>query len=778
MNRTFPISILAVTAALLFCSLMVDQKPRIFLIGDSTMANKDPAVAPETGWGMVFPQYIDLEVKNHAVNGRSTKSFRTLGHWSKVYEQLRPGDWVFIQFGHNDAKESDTSRYAPAHTDFKKNLVRYINEIKSKGALPLLITPVMRRNFDDHGNFVDQHGDYPTVVKQLGKELKVPVLDLHAKSKEVIVQHGVQESKKLFLNLDKNVWPHYPEGKEDNTHFTPYGASIMASLVAGGIRELNLTLSKEIRKWPVGGKYVYELPKIMDVSFRKDTFDIRQYGAKPDGITLNTKNIQEAIDACSNAGGGTVLITKGFWLTGPIDLRANVNLHISKGAVLQFSGNSNDYPLIKTNWEGLDAIRVHAPISAVGVEDIAITGEGIVDGAGEAWRPVKKNKVTPPEWEHLVKSGGFLNESNDTWYPTERALAGSKAKRPGVIAEGYDLQKAEAIKEFLRPNLVTIINCKRVLLEGVTFQNSPAWCLHPLLTQHLVLRNLTVRNPWNAQNGDGVDVESCRNVLIDNSTFDVGDDGICIKSGRDEEGRKRGVPTEEVIVRNCTVFHGHGGFVIGSEMSGGARNIFVYDCSFLGTDVGLRFKTTRGRGGIVEKIYANNITMANIGGAAILFDMYYMAKDPLAMFAGEEKPSVAFQPVTEATPQFRDFYIKDVVCKGAETAIFIRGLPEMNIRQVSIEDISIQSKKGFVCIEGDNVILRNAILYCDEKNVVEVQDSKNLLLEKIQYKPNDLLLSVTGSRSEGIRLIDTDASNARQEISLGTGVSAKIVKKK
>jgi DNA sulfur modification protein DndE len=778
MNRViFKISI-ALAACMLLSFVVIDKKPRIFLIGDSTIANKPVDVAPETGWGMIFPEYINLEVQNHAVNGRSTKSFRTLGHWSKVYEQLQPGDWVFIQFGHNDSKESDTTRYAPAKTDYRKNLIRYINEIKSKGARPLLITPVMRRKFDEKGNFVDQHGDYPGVVKEVGKEMKVPVLDLHAKSKDAIVQHGVEESKKLFLNVDKGIWKHYPDGKEDNTHFTVYGASIMASLVAEGIRELNLDLSKEIKAWPVGGKYVYELPKVMEVSFKKDTFNILKYGAKADGITLNTKPIQDAIDACSQSGGGTVLIPKVFWLTGPIVLKSNVNLHVVKAAVIQFSNNPDDYPLVKTNWEGLDAIRAHSPIYATDVSNIAITGEGIFDGAGEAWRPVKKSKLTPPEWEYLVKSGGFLNEKKDTWYPTARALAGSKEKRPGVVAEGYDLQKAETIKEFLRPNMVNIVRCKRVLLEGVTFQNSPAWCLHPLLTQHLTLRNLTVRNPWNAQNGDGVDVESCRYVLIENSIFDVGDDGICIKSGRDEEGRKRGVPTEDVIVRNSTVFHGHGGFVIGSEMSGGARNIYVYDCNFLGTDVGLRFKTTRGRGGIVEKIYANNISMSNIGGAAVLFDMYYMAKDPLAMFAGEEKPSIEFQPVSGATPQFRDFYIKDIVCKGAETGIFVRGLPEMNIKNISIENVSIQSKKGFECTEGDNITLKNATLYCDDKNVVEVHDSKNLLLENIQYKPNDVLLSVSGSRSKDIRLLNTDASKAKKEILLGAGVSEKVVKKK
>lgn len=777
MRNTVVIKVL--TALIVCCSFTIkEDAPRIFLIGDSTMANKSASVAPETGWGMIFPDYIRLQVENHAVNGRSTRSFRTLGHWRTVYEKLRPGDWVFIQFGHNDSKESDTSRYAPARTDYRKNLERYIAEIRSKGANPLLITPVMRRKFDEQGNFVDQHGDYPAVVKEVGKAQRVPVLDLHAKSREVIVQHGVEGSRLLFLNLPPRVWEHYPEGKEDNTHFTRYGAACMASLVAAGLRELNLDLSKELKQLPVGNKYVYELPRIMEVAFRKDTFNIEKYGARGDGLTSNTDAIRRAVEACHAAGGGTVFIPRGLWLTGPVVLKSNVNLHVSTGAVLQFTDRTEEYPMVKTNWEGLEAIRAQSPLYAADVENIAITGGGVIDGAGDAWRPVKKSKLTPPEWEHLVKSGGVLNEAGNTWYPTARALKGSLVKRPGVIAEGYDIAKAEEIREFLRPNLLSIVRSKRVLLEGVTFQNSPAWCLHPLLTQHLTLRSLTVRNPWNAQNGDGVDIESCRNVLVDQCTFDVGDDGICIKSGRDEEGRKRGVPTEDVIVQHSTVFHGHGGFVIGSEMSGGARNIFVSDCNFLGTDVGLRFKTTRGRGGIVEKIYVDNIRMSGIGGAAILFDMYYMAKDPLAMFAGDEKPSIAFEPVTEATPQFRDFHIRNVVCKGAETAIFVRGLPEMNIQNISLSDIAIQSKTGFVCTEGSHVALRNATLQCTSESVVEVRDSQDLVLENVRTGNNDVFVQVSGSRSKDIQLVGANGVGTKKDITLTNGVSAKAVRRK
>jgi DNA sulfur modification protein DndE len=220
-------------------------------------------------------------------------------------------------------------------------------------------------------------------------------------------------------------------------------------------------------------------------------------------------------------------------------------------------------------------------------------------------------------------------------------------------------------------------------------------------------------------------------------------------------------------VRNCTVFHGHGGFVIGSEMSGGARNIYVSDCDFIGTDVGLRFKTTRGRGGMVEKIYIDNVRMVRIGGAAILFDMYYMAKDPLAP---DEDPQVRSEPVTEATPQFRDFHIRQIDCKGAETAVFIRGLPEMNIAGIEISDMVAQSTKGIVCQEGDGIILRNVSLTGSGKHVVEITNSQNVLLQRVASDTPDVLMQVKGNRSKNIRLVDARASRARKEVEMGEEV--------
>lgn len=484
------------------------------------------------------------------------------------------------------------------------------------------------------------------------------------------------------------------------------------------------------------GKASAQLPQAVLPVFRKDTVSIAAYGARPDGITLNTQSISSAIEAAARKGGGVVLVPPGLWLTGPVVLKSNINFHLARNAVLQFTTDYSQYPLVAGNWEGVPAARNQSPLSATGAENIAITGYGIIDGGGDAWRQVKKDKLTESQWKRLTESGGIVGEDKKTWYPSEQSRRGSSTKDAGVLKNGRTLKDFDSIKNFLRPNLLVFDNCKKVLLEGVTFQNSPAWCLHPLLCEDLTIRNIYAKNPWYAQNGDGIDVESCKNVLLENSTFDVGDDGICIKSGRDEEGRKRGRPTENMVVRNCTVYHAHGGFVIGSEMSGGARNLYVYDCTFIGTDIGLRFKTTRGRGGIVEKIYIRNINMKDIVGEAILFDMYYMAKDPVPL-AGEkrEAPKTETLPVTEGTPQFRDFHVSNVVCNGAQKAIFIRGLPEMNIRDIWLDNMIFQAREGIDCTEATGIHMDNITLITKEANPEpHISNSKDVHLNKVVFK--------------------------------------------
>jgi polygalacturonase len=524
----------------------------------------------------------------------------------------------------------------------------------------------------------------------------------------------------------------------------------------------------------------WKLPVVTSPNFKKDTLSIVKSGAVPDGFTLNTKAINTTIENLSKKGGGVVLVPAGLWLTGPVVLKSNINLHLAVGATLLFTKDKSQYPLIEANWEGLPQMRNQSPISATDARNIAITGKGIIDGNGDEWRAVKKDKFTESQWKKKVESGGVLSEDKKTWYPSEGFVKGSKSpSNPGLIVPGKDKASYDSIKDFLRPNLVLLTSCKNILLEGVTFQNSPAWCLHPLMCEQLTVRNIFVKNPWYAQNGDGIDVESCKNVLIENSVFDVGDDALCMKSGRDAEGRKRGMPTENVIIRGCTVYAAHGGFVIGSEMSGGARNLFVSNCTFIGTDIGLRFKTTRGRGGVVENIFIKDIYMKDIPAEAILFDMYYMAKDPVAL-SGEKRelPKVELRPVDETTPVFRNFHISNVYCSGAEKGIFVRGIPEMHVKDIVLENMVLQSRKGIDVQEASNITFRNITLVpADTNPVVDVTQSDGLTFDKIKTRDgSELFFRFSGDKTRNIQIKNTDLNKARQKTSFELGAVEKELK--
>ncbi|HMT75047.1 MAG TPA: glycoside hydrolase family 28 protein [Chitinophagaceae bacterium] len=522
-----------------------------------------------------------------------------------------------------------------------------------------------------------------------------------------------------------------------------------------------------------------KLPVVISPKFKKDTTSIVKFGAIPDGYTLNTKSINDAITAVSKKGGGVVFVPAGLWLTGPVVIKSNVNLHLAQGATLLFTADKSQYPLVAANWEGLPQMRNQSPVSATDAVNIAITGKGIIDGNGDPWRAVKSDKLTASQWKKLVASGGVLSEDKKTWYPSESFMKGSKMpSNPGMITPDRDAAYYESIKDFLRPNMVLFTKCKNVLLEGVIFQNSPAWCLHPLMCENLTVKNIFVKNPWYAQNGDGIDVESCKNVLIENSVFDVGDDALCMKSGRDVEGRKRGMPTENVIIRGCTVYASHGGFVIGSEMSGGARNIYVSNCTFIGSDIGLRFKTTRGRGGVVENIFIKDIYMKDIPAEAILFDMYYMAKDPVAL-VGEKRelPKVEFKAVDETTPSFRNFHISNVYCNGAEKGIFLRGVPEMHVKNIVLENMVLQADKGIDVQEASNITFRNIKVISKETNpVVDVIQSDNLVFDNITYKEGaELIFRISGERTKDIKVKNTDASKAKEKVSFELGAEAKVL---
>ncbi len=518
----------------------------------------------------------------------------------------------------------------------------------------------------------------------------------------------------------------------------------------------------------------FDMPKIEKPVFPDNQLSILDFGGIPDGITLNSLAFKEAIETLSAKGGGVLNVPQGIWYTGPIELKSNINLHLHKGALILFSTNFDDYPLVETSFEGLSTRRCQSPISGRNLENIAITGEGAIDGNGQAWRPLKREKVTDFQWETLTSNGGvFLRP--DYWFPSEKSMLGSQNADMNVPRTLSTDDEWNAIKDFLRPVMISLIECKNVLLEGVLFQNSPSWNIHPLMCENLIVDNIMVKNPSYAANGDGLDLESCKNTLIVNSTFDVGDDGICIKSGKDEDGRKRARPTENVLIDNCIVFKGHGGFVVGSEMSGGVRNISLTNCQFLGTDVGLRFKSKRGRGGLVENIYVSNVSMTDILTESFLFDLFYIGKSAVEVLVdGDLTPEdTIVYPVNEETPAFRNIHFKNIVSKNARRAMFFNGLPEMNIENVHLEDIVITSKIGAELVESKNIVMKNVSIHSSETAPLMMRNVKDLSAQSLTFtSPNEFAVTINGKKSANIQL---PKMNGSSNISLGSEVDGSSI---
>ncbi|AKQ45078.1 glycoside hydrolase [Rufibacter radiotolerans] len=521
----------------------------------------------------------------------------------------------------------------------------------------------------------------------------------------------------------------------------------------------------------------FAMPKVKETKFPEYSVSITKYGAVGDGITKNTKAFEQAIADVAAKGGGHVIIPRGLWLTGPIVLKSNINLHADAGSMVIFSKDFNDYPLIETSFEGLNTWRSQSPISGKNLENIAITGDGTFDGNGDAWRPVKKSKMTDAQWKNLTKTG-VLSDDGKTWYPSAQSRKGD-SKDNFNVPNFKTKEEFEAVKDYLRPVLLSLVNCKRVLLDGPTFQNSPAWNLHPLMCEDIILRNLNVRNPWYSQNGDGLDLESCKNALVYNNTFDVGDDAICFKSGKDKDGRDRGVPTENVIVKNNVVYHGHGGFVVGSEMSGGVRNVHVSNCTFMGTDIGLRFKSTRGRGGLVENIWISNIDMINIPTQAISFNLFYGGNSPVLeedQKAGTEARVEKLVPVTEETPSFRNIWMKNITVSGAEEAVALQGLPEMNLQNVNIENAYLKAKRGISAVDATGITLKNVQVITEKGPALTIYNSKDVQVQGLTgNQTKEPMVKVLGPLTKNVKLESKDFSNAATQISKGKDLSKAAV---
>ncbi len=408
----------------------------------------------------------------------------------------------------------------------------------------------------------------------------------------------------------------------------------------------------------------FPMPQLQRPKFPARSVSIVEHGAVEGGATKNTIAIARAIEAVAQAGGGRVVIPAGRWLTGPIHLRSNIDLHLAEGAVVVFSDVFEDYlPPVFVRVGGIECFNYSPLVYARACENIAITGPGRLDGNGAAWWPWKKSE----------KSG-----------------------LPALAAKGVPVeQRVFGTREAaIRPSFVSFVECRNVLLEGFTIGSGPNWTLHPIYCENVIVRRVTVDT--DGPNNDGLDPDSCRNVLIEHCTFSTEDDCVVLKSGYNEDGWRVARPTENVVMRHCTSQRGHGGLVIGSEMSGDVRNVYMHDCDFEGTDRVLRIKSRPGRGGVVENVWVENVTARELKYEVAILNMDYSA-DTSAI-------------VNPAPPAFRNITVRKVAASGAPVAVRITGLPTSPIQNLTFEDCAFVAERGVLLTHARDVAFRRSAI--------------------------------------------------------------------
>lgn len=416
-------------------------------------------------------------------------------------------------------------------------------------------------------------------------------------------------------------------------------------------------------------------------------FYVTDFGAIGDGQTLNTRAIQRAVDTCAARGGGVVYVPPGKYVTGPIMLKSNINFHISQGATLLGDTVIADYPGVHGRWEGIDRTVYASMFTGHDLENVSITGRGTLDGRGEVWW--KAHEVT----SRMRDEAGIEGRAPDN-------PPGAPLKWP-------------------RPRMINLYHSKNILIRDITILNSPSWTIHPVYCQNITVDNVTIIQPYESPNTDGINPDSCSDVRIVNCYVDVGDDCVTIKSGYNEYGRQAGVPCENISVTNCTFAHGRGGVVVGSEMSGDVRDITVSNCVFDGTLRGLRIKTARGRGGVVENFRASNLVMRNIMDAAFSITTSYGGR------------SDQIPPVTDETPRIRHIHWGDVIVMDTDKTADIGGLPEMPLEDFSLTNVDVVSANSGIHIrQAQHVLLQNVTVNARYTPALMAQDITDLELDR------------------------------------------------
>ncbi|MDQ8205371.1 glycoside hydrolase family 28 protein [Pelagicoccus sp. SDUM812003] len=464
--------------------------------------------------------------------------------------------------------------------------------------------------------------------------------------------------------------------------------SVVASLgmlaVSSGLGHGSLSAKSEVA---VSKQEAYEwlvaeeiLERIQAPAFPDAVYDIREYGAKAGVKNDSSAAFAAAIEACNAAGGGKVLVPEGEFLTGPIHLLSNVNLHLEKGAVVKFSTDFSKYlPAVFTRWEGMECYNYSPLIYAFEQKNIAVTGEGTLDGQATLDNWLDWNVKSAPGGAKQIPARDRLTQMVADGVPVEER----------VFGEG----------DFLRPNFLQPYRCENVLIEGVKIINSPMWEIHPVLCRNVIVRGVTVIS--HGSNNDGCNPESSKDVLIEDCHFDTGDDCIAIKSGRNNDGRRVNVPSENIIIRNCKMVDGHGGVVIGSEISGGVRNVFVENCemSSPNLDRALRIKTNSIRGGLIENIFVRDVQVGVVKDSVIKVNFLY-----------EEGDAGDFAPVV------RNIVVRRLVSRESKYAMFIKGYEHTPITDLHLIDCQFEGvQKPSVLLNVQGLLFDNVRMNTGEK---------------------------------------------------------------
>lgn len=464
----------------------------------------------------------------------------------------------------------------------------------------------------------------------------------------------------------------------------------------------------------------FPMPEFKRPEFPDFSVSISKYGASEDH--MNTGSIQQAIDEVGKKGGGKVVVPKGKWRTGRLILKSNVNLHFEPGAELYFSGEIEDFrPAVFTRHGGVEIMSLGACIYAYEEENIAITGSGTLYGPGEG--SIRNQEMTENVIEKFV--------------PLEKPVEER-------VYEGYN---GESV---LLPSFISPTKCRNVYIEGITLERTAFWNIVPVYCDNVIIRGVTV-NSVGIPKGDGIDIVSSRNVLIEYSTLNNGDDCFTMKAGRGEDGIRVDKPTENVVVRYCLAKEGHGGITIGSETAGMVRNIYMHDCVFDNTMVGIRFKSRRPRGGGGENFIYERIRM-NLRGTAFKWDMLGQE-----MYVGELASRFPVREINELTPRFSNVRIRDILVENAETFVKIYGIPESPLKDVTLENIQVNNTRDFFrASDARNISFRNLKVKSDD-SLMSLQNIQNLSFENAEFnvRGNDIYAEVKGDSVKNILFKNT-----------------------